>query len=243
VTEESEQLEATTTDEVAGARSTTTSDDPDRAAESFLDLEADAVPAPADRVWGRAVDVAVVPVAEVPEGYPVDIATAEALALSLDVRGERVQTYFAFDEDLTDDRLGRLLALKDISPDRFADLHGESVCLSVEDGHYVPVVPDEPPRGSAVGGYGIPAILSASLIGLWLAAAGGGALVVGFGVALWLLTLVVLPVATYFDAWHLRTRTDWDGGPLFWATLALVPGVNLLASAVYLLGRRRATRL
>ena len=37
--------------------------------------------------------------------------TEAALALTLAVDGERVDVYFEFEEDLADDRLGRLLAL------------------------------------------------------------------------------------------------------------------------------------
>jgi len=58
-----------------------------------------------------------------------------------------------------------------------------------------------------------------------------------------LVTLVVLPLFTYRDAWYLRTHSDWEGGPAFWATLAMIPGVNLLSTALYLLARGRATYL
>lgn len=56
-----------------------------------------------------------------------------------------------------------------------------------------------------------------------------------------LLTLCVLPVFTYRDAWYLRAHSDCEGDPVFWATLAMLPGLNLLLTALYLRDRGRAT--
>jgi hypothetical protein len=218
----------------------------DRVAESFLDLESELaggdLSAP---VWGQAVDAERIPATDVPEAYPVEVTTDEALALYLDVDGRRGAVYFEWAEGERDDRLGRLLALKGISPDRFAELYGQRLLLDVEDGHYVPIVPDEQPRGSARGVYGIGAALALNLLTAALAAIGlGGPLSSVPFVVLWLLVnLLVLPAATYLDAWDRRTRTDWDGGPLFWASLAAIPGVNVLSSVLYLGGRLRATPL
>ncbi len=63
-------------------------------------------------------------------------------------------------------------------------------------------------------------------------------------VTVWLLvSIVCLPIATYLDAWHLRTHTDWGQGPAFWAMLSMLPGVNILTLLAYLWSRRRATLL
>lgn len=250
MTEETEEIESAvtsgegaTTDDGAADTTSTGAGDVDRAAESFLEVEAAlATGAASGSVRGRAVDVERVPAAAVPETYPVEIRSEEALALSLDVDDEPAVVYFEFGVDPTDDRLGRLLALKGIPADRFADLHGESVLLGVEDGHHVPVVPGEGPRGSPLGVYGVEAGLGVNLLVFPLAAAGLGGVSTVPVVAVWLLAnLVGLPAATYVDAWHCRTHTDWNGGPLFWTALAAVPGVNVLSSAAYLLGRARAT--
>jgi hypothetical protein len=220
------------------------SDGVDDAARSFLAVEAEFAD-PSGTARGQAVDVERVPAEDVPETFPVSITTPEALALSLDVGDTRAVTYFEWDTDRHESRLHRLLALKGVRPERFAELHGETILLEAREGHYVPYVPEETPRGSALGVYGIVAGLVANLLAVLLVFSGLGSLVgsVPF-VVLWLtLTLVVVPVSTYVDAWHLRTRTTWDGGPLFWGTLAAVPGVNVLSSALYLLGRRRARAL
>ncbi len=219
--------------------------DIDDAAESFLELESqfggETLPG---GVRGRAVDVERVPASHVPEDYPVDIGTEEALALTLAVDGAEVDVYFAFEADLADDRLGRLLALKGIPADRFADLYGESILLTVEDGHHVPVVPDESPRGDATGFYGVAAGLGVNLLTVLLVLAGLGSVLSVPVVLAWVLANVLaVPAATYLDAWHLRTHTDWDGGPLFWATLGALPGVNVLSSLAYLRERARATPL
>lgn len=217
----------------------------DDAADSFLELESQfttrALPG---RVRGRAVDVERVPASAVPADYPVDIRTEEALALTVAVDGERVAVYFAFDDDPADDRLGRMLELKGISPERFADLYGETVLLTVEDGHYVPVVPRESPRGSALGAYGVAGGLAMNLLAVALLLVGLGGVVSVPVVLAWLAANVLgVPAATYLDAWHLRTHTDWSGGPLFWTALGAIPGVNVLSSAAYLRQRARATEL
>jgi len=217
----------------------------DTAAESFVAVEDDLAPADeSGRVWGRAVDVDRVSASAVPEGYPVEIETDRALALELAVEGERVTAYFALGDDLTGTRLGGLLALKGISPERFADLHGESLLLELRDGHYVPVVPSESPRGSPRGVYGVVAGLGMNLLFALLAIVGLGSVFSTPVVLAWMVANVVgLPVATYTDAWHLRTHTDWEGGPLFWATLGALPGLNVLSSAWYLRDRGKAKRL
>lgn len=215
------------------------------AADSFLELEselgAETLPG---RIRGRAVDVERVPASDVPDGYPVETETEEALALSVKIDGERAPVYFAFDQDLSDNRLGRLLELKGISPDRFADLYGGSILLSVEDGHYVPVVPDEGSRGSPLGVYGVGAGLAMNLLVLALLVVGlGGAFSVPIVLAWLAANILGVPAATYFDAWHLRTHTDWDGGPLFWSSLGAIPGLNVLSSVAYLRERAGATDL
>lgn len=218
----------------------------DRAAESFLDLESELTGGdPSSRVWGQAVDAEVLPASDVPETYPIEVTTDEALALYLDVDGRRVVVYFEWAEGDREDRLWRLLALKGISPDRFAELYGRRILLGVEDGHYVPIIPDERPRGSPRGVYGIAAALAVNLLTAALVALGLGALLGSAPfVVVWLLVnLLALPVATYLDAWDRRTRTDWEGGPLFWASLAAIPGVNVLSSALYLRERLRARPL
>jgi hypothetical protein len=222
----------------------------DHAAESFVELEQELKGGGEGiRGRGRAVDVDRVPTTEVPDDYPAPIETEEALALRLsmvEADDATVVVYFEWPEQSQgqgpDERLAKLLDLCDIPTARFADLHGEAILLTIEDGYYVPVLPDEQPRGDSRGVYGI----IAGLIPSFLVAAAGI-----FGVSgpigslsfllLWVVaTFVILPVSIYLDAWDLRTTTDWDGGPLFWAFFSLVPALNVLAVPAYLIMRENA---
>lgn len=219
----------------------------DTAAESFLSVESELRAGEGEHVRGQAVDVARVPAETVPEEYPVTIGTPEALALSLELDGHdgtTETTYFEFDESVADDRLARLLAVHDIPTDRFGDLHGEWLLLTIEDGYFLPVVPAEFPRGDSRGVYGVLAGLAVNLFVGAAALAGPGTLLSLPVVVAWLLVSVVcLPIATYLDAWYLRTHTDWGQGPAFWALLAVFPGVNILTVLAYLWTRRRAKSL
>jgi hypothetical protein len=212
------------------------------AAESFLDLEADMGPPDGERVRGRAVDVERIDAAAVPPAYPVTITTGEALALTLALRsGDETTVYFEVADGAPGDRLARLLEGHGVTPDRFADLHGESLLLDVEGGHHVPYVPPGGPKGSPLGVYGVGAGLGANLLVFLLAVVGLGNLLSVPVVLAWLLGNVVsLPVATWLDARYLLTHTDWEQGPGFWATLAAIPGVNVVSSLAYLWTRRQS---
>ncbi len=254
MTEEPEEVEASHSEdsvEPAGEDqpprvATDQAADMEDAATSFLEVESRIGTGTASgQVLGRAVDVERVPASAIPADYPVEIRTEEALALAVDVDDERVPVYFAFEPDgPADDRLERLLQLKDIAPGRFADLYGESIRLTAEDRHYIPVVPDEPPRGSSLGVYGVGAGLAVNLLAVALLVVGPGGVFSVPVVLAWLAANVLgVPAATYLDAWYLRTHTDWAGGPLFWATLGAIPVVNVLSSTAYLRQRARATEL
>jgi len=222
----------------------------DRTAERFLELEAELV-ASSDATLpdgtvrsGRLVDAALVPVAEVPSGYPVAVGSGQALALTVDLDGGRtVPAYLDWPEEAPPGEgstLGRLLAGLDVAPEQLAELYGRQVLVEVVDGHYTLYVPAQPPRGDGRDIYGVIAGAVASiatLVGVTLSPS--GLLLLAF----LLVTLVALPLFTYRDGWYLRTHSDWEGGPLFWATLAMFPGVNLLSTGLYLLARNRATFL
>jgi len=63
-----------------------------------------------------------------------------------------------------------------VDPGRFGDRYGRSILLRSVDGHFVPVVPTEPPRGDRWGVYGILAGLGVNLFGALLLAVGLGGL-------------------------------------------------------------------
>lgn len=216
----------------------------DTAAEAFLSVESELRAGEGDRVRGQAVDVARVPAETVPDDYPITIETPKALALTLAIDDTDVATYFEFDEAMADGRLARLLAVHDIPTGRFGDLHGEWVLLTIEDGYFLPVLPAEFPRGDSRAFYGILAGLAVNLFVAGVVLAGPGILLSLPVVVGWLLVSVVgLPVATYLDAWYLRTRTDWGQGPAFWALLSMLPGLNIVTVLAYLWTRRRASPL
>ncbi|MCL9814349.1 hypothetical protein [Natranaeroarchaeum aerophilus] len=222
-----------------------TTRDADVTADQFLDLESDLAPTAAtevdDSIVARVTGAGRVDADAVPDAFPVDIETDTALAIELSVRDETVTTFFEYPDSGTNERLGRWLATLEIDPGAFADLNGQRVLLTVEEGFYVPIVPDHPPRGSRLGIVGI-------LAGLAFSAAFYASLLVGF-VSLWwvvgfaLVTLVVLPAVTALDAWSLATETDWRQSPWFWSVLLGIPPINVPAGILYLYYRRQARSL
>jgi hypothetical protein len=225
----------------------------DRSASSFLDLEMELsdLAGGRGRKWGVASDVERVPATAVPADYPLDIPTDDALRIAVVPRadkvptaGERVSIHVEWPPS-DDGPLGRLLELRGIDRSRFADLHGERIPLAVEDGYLVPRLPPRGHPGDARGRYGILLGLAGNLFALGLGSLGPGLrpITAPLVLALVVLNLVVLPAATYLDARHLLTTTDWAQSPLFWATLAAVPGLNVVSSLAYLYTRSQATPL
>lgn len=224
----------------------------DRTAERFLELESE-LAAGSDATLpdgtvrpARLVDAQLVSATDVPEEYPLALGGGRVLAVTLELAGGRdVRAYLDWPEDgepTEESTLGRLLAGLDVAPGQLAELYGRRVLVEVVDGHYTPYLPAESPRGTGRDVYGVVggAVASvASLLGLALGVNSGLLLLVAFLV----LTVVVLPLFTYRDAWYLRTNSDWEGGPVFWATLAMFPGLNLVSTALYLRGRAGATFL
>jgi len=222
----------------------------DETATAFVEVEQElAHLGDGQRARGQAIDVEQVSASEVPEGYPVQITTPDALALTLELSaldGRTVRVFFEWPEQGVSDRLETLLALCDVPVDRFADLHGKTMLITVEDGFYLPVIPAEGLRGDPRAKYALAAGMAppalVTLSGIF--GVGTGAVFTTPFVVLWLLaTLVVVPLAIYADAWYLRTHADWDGGPLFWATLSVVPMFEIVVVPLYLLARANAEPL
>ncbi len=222
------------------------SEELDAAADSFLEVEQEIdTMAEGMQLRGQAIDVAQIPAHEVPDGFPYKIGTTDALALTLEIdqtEGKTVTTYFEWPGQGGDDRLAKLMDLHGVPLDRFAELHGEDLLLAVKDGHFVPVLPKDGIRGDdrayfgVVGGF---AFLLFPLIA-WMF---GVTDMIGSSLFFFLFVLVhliVLPVSIYLDAWDLRTTTNWTGGPLFWAFFAMIPGLNVMIVAAYLILRGNA---
>ncbi|WP_092904892.1 hypothetical protein [Halostagnicola kamekurae] len=219
----------------------------DQSADSFLDLEAAVSPESLSdsETYAQIVGTDRVSASAVPDSYPWSIATADALALDLEIddRGTEVTVYFEWPVPDSDARLSRLLGTLEVSPDAVADLHGKQVLVERADGHWVPVVPPQQSAGSPLGFYGL---LGGVLFNVTVLTA----FVLNLGVSEGLLlslfmvfNLLVLPVSTFLDAGYLRSHTDW-GGPFSrwgWTILNAAPGLNAVTALCYLSLRRRAS--
>jgi hypothetical protein len=197
------------------------------------------------RLRGEVVAVERVPAGEVPDSFPVAIWTDEALALRLEfARHEgHARTYFSLPETDPDDRLATLLDVHDVDePDDLAD---KSLLVDVVDGHPMPVSREGKQRGDDRAVYGVVAGVAPSItIALFSFFGLGDAVFSTVYIALYLVcTFLVLPVSVYFDAWHLRTTTDWEGRPLRWALIAIVPPLYVVVVPYYLITRENARPL
>ena len=240
------ERETSTDDETSGRESRSE----DQVAERFLELEAElssatdsALPEGGVR-RGQIVDAGRVPVEEIPNGYPVDIGSGQALVLTVEVTGVgEAQTYLDWLEDGepgTDSTLGRLLESLEVEPEQLATLYGQQLLVEIVDGSYTVYVPAESPRGTDRT-TGIAAELGVSLAALLGSVVASGTLAAILLVVFVLTTLLAVPFETYRDSWYLRTHSDWEGGPVFWTVLAMVPLLNVLSTVLYLSGRRDAT--
>ncbi|MFC7073461.1 hypothetical protein ACFQJ7_00370 [Halovenus rubra] len=197
------------------------------------------------QIRGRTVDVEQIPAGEVPDGYPDDVGQDDVLLLTLEVEGiadKTVTTYVGWPGEEADEHLETLFDLHDIPLGELGKLHGEELLLEVKAGHFVPVLPTEEPRGDARAYWGIIAGVFPSLLifvgGMMQA---GNTLFTQSFIVVWLLaTVVVLPLSVYLDALDLRTTTNWGGSPLFWAFLSILPAMNVVTVAGYLIVRQNA---
>ena len=215
----------------------------DRSAESFLDLESELADTddgrPSELGYGLVIDAERLSAADVPADYPWTVSGGEAVALTIERADNTVTAYFDW-PPRDGDRLDRLLAVAGIDDGGFARLHGAQVLLTTRDGTVVPFVPPARPRGSAAGRVAVLGGLvfnSLTLLGV--------ALGVGFVAALWFLAvflavnLLAIPAGTFLDARYLRSHTDWEQGPSFWALLSAFPFLNVLTSVADLRSRAR----
>ena len=223
----------------------------DRTADSFLELEGelDAADDGTARTTGLVVDAGTVPAGSVPDAYPHDVGSGQALQLTLELAdGRTVPAYFEWPDGGAVDpksRLGRLLGALEVSADSFADLYGRTLLLERTGGGYAVFVPPEQPRGTGEWSLGVAGGLGFNLAFFGLAALGAAGLPLGgllsaLVIPFLLVNLLVVPYATYRDGTYLRSHSDWEQGPPFWAALSMVPGLNVLVSGLYLRSRAQA---
>jgi len=212
----------------------------DNAAKSFLELDAELDTDPSAETGtdrGLVVDAERRERGAVTEGYPLGADTEEVLELTVDTGLDERAVYLAWPDEAIDVPLVWYL---DATGIELRELYGREVRLVEVEGHTTLATPGEPPRGSRrwYGGVLGGTALTAGLVAALPAVDGTLGPLVGL---LWaVLTLVGLPYAVYQDAWYVRTHSDWDGGPLFWATLAALPFLNLVSVAGYLYSRSKA---
>lgn len=248
--EEEPSTETRSPDKADSGQTDSVSAREDQIAERFLELEADLsevseATLPEGTVHrGQIMDANRVDSSEIPDSYPVSVGDGQALVLTVDlVDGGEVQTYLDWPADgdpEEESALGRLLAALGVAPEELASLYGQRVLVEIVDSHYTLSIPAEPPRG-ADEKTGIVAAHGASMLALTGGVLAGGALSALLWVLFFALTFIVVPYYTYRDSWYLRTHSDWEGGPLFWTALAMVPLLNTLSTALYLSGRRDVT--
>jgi hypothetical protein len=197
------------------------------------------------RLRGEVVGVKRVPATAVPETFPADVGTDETLAVefAFDRYDGRARTYFAAPGDDHGGRLERLLDVHGVSDP--AAMTGESVLLDVVDGHPVPVSRERGQRGDDRAVYGVLAGVAPSItIALFSFFGLGDAVFSTVYITLYIVcTFVVLPVSIYLDAWYLRTTTDWEGRPLRWTLLAVLPPLYVVVVPFYLITRENARPL
>jgi hypothetical protein len=206
-------------------------------------------PHPSERlqIRGEVLTIDRVPADTVPADYPVEITTEQALTVEVSIGGPDEITVVVYFETPTmgvDGRLGRLLTLAET--DDPADIVGKSLLLTVEEGYYMPVVPEDPSRGDGRAVYGIGlGLLPSLLVGFVGIFAPGSDIVAStpFVLAWFVGTFLVLPISVYVDAVNLRATTDWEGSPRNWAILAVIPPINVVAIPLYLIGRENAQPL
>jgi hypothetical protein len=197
------------------------------------------------RLYGEVVAVERVPAAEVPDTFPVAVWTDEALVLEFEFQryDDRARTYFSLPETDPDDRLATLLDVQGMTEPE--ELAGGRVLLDIEDGHPMPVSREGGRRGDHRALYGV----FLGVFPSFLVALGS---FFGFADALFstaylgayvVCTFLILPVSVYIDALYLRSTTDWEGGPLRWALLSVVPALYVLVVPYYLITRENARPL
>lgn len=192
------------------------------------------------RARGEVIDVAVVPSGDVPDTFPVDIQTIEAvqLTLSLSETGtDEATAYIRWPATGPDEQFESLATVVGIPAHEPEQLVGVRLLLTIEDDHYVPILPPGAIRGDSRAIYGIYAGLVPSISIALFSFFGLGAVIESFlFFVLWLVgTFLVLPVSVYLDALHLKSTTDWDGNPVAWAIISAFPPVYVVTAPYYLL--------
>lgn len=179
---------------------------------------------------------------DVPEGYPGEVDTERCLKLSTNLQDNKTSdVYINWSDDNSLDsesHIGKILQLHDLEETEIADLQGKEVLLEVDNGYYKPNIPSQVKGTSSVN-----SLLASLGLTYGLIVAGASLPLVSLSISTILFTigtLVVVPYFTYQDSWHRRSRSDWNGGPLFWTTMSFLPIINIISTLVYTTSRRKS---
>lgn len=223
-------------------------DDPDGQVDEFLELERELTTGRRTAGTydeGTIAEAARPPASEVPDDYPVEIRTARALQLNVEVPdGETVTTYLEWPGDGEDsDHVERLLDALGRDREEFANVYGDPVALDAEDGwHRIDVRKTAARRGAQRANADDSLDLTRNLL---VAAVAAGALGFAFvntlldslGHFLVFVAWAAIPAATYFDATRIEAATDWSPGTTRWILGGLVPVLNVSVAVAYLVDR------
>ena len=207
--------------------------DADGIASTFHELDADldrpAAGAPSEPRRAIVADAERIDSTAVPDTYPLEARTEEAIALTVDFGTETETAYLAWPADNRETGLTRLLDALGVN---LWDLYGETVLVERQGVHAVIVTPDETPRGRD---HRLGMLAGMSTVIAFIGILALGQIPESVVAPLWgLVTFAVFPYLVYNDAQYVKTHSDWAGVPSFWATLSALPFFNLGIVAIYL---------
>lgn len=206
-----------------------------------------------------------VPAHEVPDGYPVEIETPEALRLDVETPdGTTVATYLEWPGDGSGGgQLRELLAALGREFEEFANVYGDRVALDGADGwHRIDVAATARLHGTedsavdrvtsevtdAVSGASDLEYDAVHLALVALVVVGGLSFAtvntILEDIAIWFLFLAWpgIPAAIYYDLGRVKERVDWDTSPAGWIVGGLIPLVNVAVGIAYLVDRHVRVR-
>jgi hypothetical protein len=224
----------------------------DEIAERFMRLEenirnsSDTIRSNGDIVKGTIKDVIRISSEEVPEEYPIDIQTDEALVFKIQIESDKTipiyTNWFEGKNSLSDNSLSNLLKLHNIKETQISKLYGKNVFVVVRDGHFVLKVPKKPQKGYSRA-YGIIASLVIAYISLYIGIQ-TSVLSISLGIIIFtFINFIILPYLIYQDTWKIKNISSWSGGPLFWSTISILPIINIFSTIIYLNQRRKEEKI
>lgn len=216
--------------------------------ERFVDIEDDVRQAESsvlpdgEVVTATIVDAERISSDDIPEEYPGEVDTDRCLKLSTNLQDNKTSDVYLnwSNEDSPDSgsQIGKILQLHELEETEIAELQGKEILLEVDNGRYKPNIPSQVKGTSSVN-----SLLASLGLTYGVIVAGTSLPFISLSISILLFTvgtLVAVPYYTYQDSWHRRSRSDWNGGPLFWTTMSFLPIINIISTLVYTTNRRKS---